>query len=340
MPEFVDFLLAHQLTIVAGIVLTAVGCVLLRLLFEDYGRILIRYDHLAEGPWAPRIDWMKEGTAFAVRHKALTALTVVGLAVTGAAIAFDRGVVTQRRPSIVPRDAGLTWPGPICGKPSNGKLMILLHGYTGDASGTWKRFPDLACSDRRLADVDVVAIEYPTYLALRRNLTIAELAHWINENLNTDVRFNRYSKRVIVAHSLGGLVAREMVVARKLSDQPSFGLLVSVATPHRGADAAQLIRIVPNRDTLVNELRPGSSYLISLAKHWEQLRTKPQTVCYSSLADSVVHVDSALAYCDRTVTHPDRWGHVELVKPAGLDDRRYAMPVQQALDYYGSVRAN
>jgi triacylglycerol esterase/lipase EstA (alpha/beta hydrolase family) len=334
--EALGFLIANQLTILAAMLFAIPALKFFRSLYlvhPDLLKLNLRATiRLPEGGEARRQDLWKPFIAF-VRHHYLLTFVIVALAgLIYLAFTIDSGKLTQRRPSIVPRDALLTWPGLACGNTNNTKLLVLLHGFTGDFPGTWKRFPDLACADNQLAGVDVLGLEYPTYL-IHNNVTIAELADWINASLDTNERYQHYEKRVIIAHSLGGLVGREMIIGRRLAEQSSFGLLIAIATPHKGATPAQLLRIAPLRESLTNELRPGSSYLTSLAKHWEQLKTRPRTVCYTSLADVVVDADSALSQCDRTVTHPYAWGHIDLVKPTDATDARYAMPAQQVAEY-------
>ena len=44
------------------------------------------------------------------------------------------------------------------------KLILFLHGWSGDRQDTWKLFPYLVCGDYDFRDYDVLSIGYPTYL--------------------------------------------------------------------------------------------------------------------------------------------------------------------------------
>jgi hypothetical protein len=76
--------------------------------------------------------------------------------------------------------------------------------YGGLAS--WHRFPELLCGDARFKDIEVISVDYPTFM-VRRNLRISELAGWLNDNLDSDSIWTRRNTVVIVAHSMGGLMS-------------------------------------------------------------------------------------------------------------------------------------
>jgi pimeloyl-ACP methyl ester carboxylesterase len=72
-----------------------------------------------------------------------------------------------------------------------------------------------------------------------------------------------YSRIHIVAHSLGGLVARYYI--QKMGGDTRVHTLVTLGTPHRGTWLARLLpRIIPYR--LVSDLRPDSPLLQELAE--------------------------------------------------------------------------
>lgn len=181
---------------------------------------------------------------------------------------------------------------------------------------------------------------------LRRNLHIAAVSDWLYNKLDVADQSQRYEKMAIVAHSLGGLIAREMVIISRLAqkqvtsqEQVTFGLLISVASPYEGADIAGLGDALNISQCLAEEATPGSSFLVTLGKHWDLLTPRPKTYCYSGVGDAVVSTSSAEAKCDRSTTHPHHhWGHQDLVKPDHIWDDRYALPMHEIGRFMSSTR--
>jgi triacylglycerol lipase len=99
----------------------------------------------------------------------------------------------------------------------------------------------------------------------------------------------------VVAHSLGGLVARYYV--QRMGGDERVHTLVTLGTPHNGTRLARLLpRAVPYR--LIAELRPGSPLLTELAGPAPGCQTK--FVAISGNLDSLVRpAESALLH------HPD-----------------------------------
>lgn len=219
----------------------------------------------------------------------------------------------------------LDFPKPVCGKLENRKLLLFIHGWYGGSDGTWQQFPGLACHDERLTDVDVIAVNYPTFAA-RRNLNVAQLADWLNPHLDFG-KNRKYQRVVIIAHSMGGLLSREIVILRSLGEsQKEIVAMVEVASPHLGANPAGLASALGISQPLTDEMAHGSSFLTTLQTEWQRVRTRPQTQCYTSPQDSVVSEDSAMFQCDGSLAYP-QWGHRELVKPVDASDDRYKTPI-------------
>ncbi|MBE0616049.1 MAG: hypothetical protein IH604_20450 [Burkholderiales bacterium] len=238
----------------------------------------------------------------------------------------------------IPKTSFLNLPEPICSKPANRKLLVFIHGWNGDPKDTWRSFPSLACADPRLSDVDVLVVNYPTYM-VRRNVHLAELSDWLNKRLDATREFQRYERMAIISHSLGGLIGREMVINRQLAgNKRTFGLVISVASPFQGADIGSLGAALNVSQPLAAEAKPGSSFLATLTTHWDRLTPRPRTHCYSSPGDQVVPSSSALSGCDDRTIHAYHWGHQDLVKPNSSRDDRYALPVYAVAQFMASVR--
>lgn len=221
--------------------------------------------------------------------------------------------------------AELDFPQPQVSNPANDKLLLFIHGWSGDAQDTWKKFPGLVHDDPRFSGVDVLSIDYPTFM-LRRNLNIAQLTRWINAHLDFG-RTSKYKKVGIIAHSMGGLIARELIIQRKLSspEEPIL-VLVEVSSPHLGANPAKLASALGLSKPLTDEMIKNSSFLITLQTDWQAVKNRPFTMCYTSPQDMVVSEESATSGCDDSLAYP-QWGHRELVKPESQKDDRYLLPI-------------
>lgn len=214
--------------------------------------------------------------------------------------------------------------------PHNHKLLILLHGWNGDSAGTWSLFPSLVANDPRLSSFDRWVVDYPTTI-LRRNLTIRQMSRWLNELMVMHGRYQQYNEIYVVAHSMGGLIAREMLLENRLArDNNAYKLLISIASPYQGADLGGLLSTLGLSRGFSDDLRPKSAMLANLRDNWNSLRDRPPTYCLTSPQDAVVSEDSAIFQCDEFLRYP-QWGHSEMVKPMDLDDPRYQVPIFRVL---------
>lgn len=231
---------------------------------------------------------------------------------------------------IIPPTAGLEEPAVVRRGTQNHKLLVLLHGWNGDASGTWNQFPQLLKNDSRLKEFDLWMVEYPTVLA-RRNLRIRQMSRWLNELMVINGRYEQYTEIYVIAHSMGGLIARGMLLENRLANNNmAYKSVISIASPYRGADIARLLSTLGLSRGYAEDLRPGSEMLDSLRDDWNSFRDRPHGYCLTSPHDAVVSEDSAIYQCNEYLRYP-QWGHSEMVKPESTADPRYQVPVERVL---------
>ncbi|HWM91731.1 MAG TPA: alpha/beta fold hydrolase [Thermoanaerobaculia bacterium] len=167
--------------------------------------------------------------------------------VSGAAVALAALVSGMTDVAVVPKTAGLSLPPIAEAAAPSSNLLIFIHGWNGDKEGTWKRFPDLARGDKRLHGYAIWSLDYTTYIT-RRNIGIARVASFFNDEFeNVRGIYDRYDNNiVIIAHSMGGLVARELLIQRRLRNlsNEKRKILIEIATPHAGANQARLLRML------------------------------------------------------------------------------------------------
>ncbi len=234
----------------------------------------------------------------------------------------------------VDEPADLTFPALQCERPGNHKLIVFVHGWNGDRS-SWRDFPELACLDPALKSADVLTTRYPTFLR-RHNANLIDLADWLNTEFDNRNYHQRYTDIVLIAHSMGGLLARQMVLLKSIAREPhSFRLIVSIGTPHDGAEPAGIARALGISSTLTRQLKKDSQFLQQLSRYWKLARNNEvSTYCLASPQDRVVPKNSALKDCDDGTTYP-QWKHRELVRPAKHEDPRYSMPMAPVIRLLG-----
>ena len=138
---------------------------------------------------------------------------------------------------------------------------------------------------------------------------------------------------LIIAHSLGGVVARNMLLQGALwSPGNRIRGLITFGSPFGGVKLAAVATEGGFPTSLVQDLSGTSTLLSNMKLTWLQAKTRRAEIgfvhfCIGSDGDSVVDMNSALLDCDvpRPVT---RWGHIELIKPIDMSDHRYILVVE------------
>lgn len=249
----------------------------------------------------------------------------------------------------VPRTAGLSLPPIIKGgekvtpkegeesvPEDNSRLIIFVHGWRG-SDQTWKKFHELAVNDPSLPS-DHWIINYPHFMS-RRQLDITGLSEWVEEALNTRQVYERYEKIAIIAHSMGGLIARRIAVFATLTrgHPKPIGLLVEIGTPHEGANLAGFSNKIGLRGELTTDMEKDSKFLKLLAKDWSRLGERPgirpKSQCFYSPQDGVVNQSSAKAGCDTDRPYIEG-GHRAIVRPIDRTDYRYEFPMHRVKSYF------
>jgi pimeloyl-ACP methyl ester carboxylesterase len=156
------------------------------------------------------------------------------------------------------------------GKPT---AIIFVHGIHGDDIGTWTSdkthayFPDLVRGDTSVTDADVYTVKYPTPFSGNHN-DVPDIAKSLMANIEDLV--NHHSRIVFVCHSLGGLIAKEMLL-----DNPDLAkkvpFVIFYATPNTGAFIATFASVF-NGDPLLKSMSNtgDQEYLLSLETRWQE----------------------------------------------------------------------
>lgn len=199
-------------------------------------------------------------------------------------------------------------------------VVVLVHGWSGDAT-TFGSMPEFI---RLAIGCDVGVYPYPTswwkhspsILFVARNLD-----NWIRNNAPG-------SLLAFVAHSLGGLVVRRLLVMQSdlaSSIERQVKSVTFVASPHNGATLASLASHVPAlRSAQLDELSPNSAVLFELNAGWDRwIRRNVPAHCHVrsmfGTADAIVSANDARGLDPEAVPILGA-GHMDIVKPSKAAD--------------------
>jgi hypothetical protein len=228
----------------------------------------------------------------------------------------------------------------VCGADSAVLDVIFIHGLTGDPKDTWttdpgnEYWPTWLCE--AFGNVGVYAIGYPASIYAKWAKKELDLHERANNMLETLASYE-IGKRplALVAHSLGGLLVKEMLrVSKECTDEgwqlfaKSTKLVAFLATPHLGAELASLIKFIAPKtsSTHIDLLTNDSGYLRSLNQSYRDLshvlgiQTVPYYEKYKMKGLAVVvSPDSADPGARSTRPIAIEADHISICKPSNRD---------------------
>ncbi|MCA9458747.1 MAG: tetratricopeptide repeat protein, partial [Nitrospira sp.] len=162
------------------------------------------------------------------------------------------------------------------------KLILFVHGVIGSANTTWGNppnenfWPAMVRGDSpRFEDYDIYLFNYRTAVR-KRSPNIHEIA--VNElaQLKSHEVFEQYTDIHFIAHSMGGLVVKSMLVALKSGDEEDLLQQVKsvnfLATPAQGATIARIAAFFSSNPQFRNmESAHMNAFIQSLEDRWVQL---------------------------------------------------------------------
>ena len=216
-------------------------------------------------------------------------------------------------------------------------IIIFLHGVLGDGRSTWSNgetnWPDLLKQDDAFASASIYVHVYKTDLkGGLSNLNIDELSTQLKARLD-DAKVMQHGRLIFVAHSMGGLLARQLLMSYgEIADKTKFILFLS--TPTTGATIANLARLV-SRDpnfTLIAKAMERYSFLTEKQRGWVKLglAQKIHSYCgyetketyYGPFHLLVVDETSATFQCLNGIFAVQA-DHLEIAKPSGVSADQY-----------------
>lgn len=228
-----------------------------------------------------------------------------------------------------------------CAAPCPQLAVIFLHGFTGSQE-TWNNgagvsFPKMLAEDPAIGDkLDVYSLSYESLW--NSGAPIVETTNQVAAAIDAVVKDKRYGKIVLVAHSLGGNVAREYLAHVKLryghAALSRFRLVVTLGTPSEGSELASFAMLFSDNPQLRSLIDIHRSDFLQFLNQTQidYLSKKINNRCNSLEFDAgyemkttgltlIVSRQSATAGADRTQGFDKN--HIELPKPADRQDAVY-----------------
>jgi pimeloyl-ACP methyl ester carboxylesterase len=226
-------------------------------------------------------------------------------------------------------------------------VIVFIHGFNGDPVGTWTNektgayFPKLVADDKDI-DADVYVYSYPSparwLLASDHAQLVPTLAADLITTVESEILAKGKHRIVLVAHSMGGLVAWSMLCATRtglvaIGDIP---MLYTYATPGNGAGIANIAKYVLNNKQL-SDLEPieGNAWLQQIRLDWRNSINLRRLDAYCAFEEKdtavpkikhpsirIVPEESATALCNQK-PHGILADHFEIVKPDNTTSDAY-----------------
>lgn len=179
-------------------------------------------------------------------------------------------------------------------RKSEDRHVVFVHGWRGDKN-SFGKMPEFIADS---TGCESLVYTYPSGLwegSPSINYVARNLDHWIRNRTNG-------GKLAIVAHSMGGLVARKLIVSQAWRGNPldeGVSQLTLIASPNNGVPLAKLANNVPSLEKAqLRELEPDSPFLVDLNQQWARwsqlnVPTRCHVRCIYGTADKVVSTANA-----------------------------------------------
>jgi tetratricopeptide (TPR) repeat protein len=233
---------------------------------------------------------------------------------------------------------------PFFQNPNSEKLIIFVHGLTGDPVKTWSSdddspffWPEQLAKDADFKNADVLSFGYKTDCGVTFN--IRQIAEKLETTLIQLDWINRYQSVSFVAHSLGGLVTRQFILNHH--EKTNIDSVVLLSSPNFGNHLTKLPGLFCDSAHL-KELNPGG-YIDILNDNWRRVfkenRDKEPfhfsagyelAPTYKLIKVGII-VDKNAAVNFASHTRGFLKDHSHIAKPNGRDDFLYIWTKQRLL---------
>jgi pimeloyl-ACP methyl ester carboxylesterase len=207
---------------------------------------------------------------------------------------------------------------------NNQASMLFVHGFSGDPTKTWGKFPALLMGEGRLSGWDVYSLGYHTGLSLdvvgiwRANPGLPSLAALLASRAVLEP-LKRYKSLALIAHSMGGLI-----VQRAVLDDPGLrsrtGYILLFGTPSAGLRKASLFKFWKPQ---LKDMADDGEFIEDLRARWKQkIGDNPTFTLYATAGDEdqFVPPESSIVPFPAPNRRVVRGDHLSIVKPGAVSD--------------------
>ena len=179
-------------------------------------------------------------------------------------------------------------------KPSQDLVFVFVHGVFSSAAAAWTHddgsfWPSEVAMDERFKRPGVFVAEYGTALS-DPNFGIDQAAHQLYNQLSVRAKSDENAPLengsiIFVAHSMGGLVVRQMIVNHPdLFSKKKIGLFL-LASPSRGSEWADRIKPLSSllSNKMVKELEKDSAFVTQLDRKFSELLARRRILAISGM---------------------------------------------------------
>lgn len=218
---------------------------------------------------------------------------------------------------------------------SESKILVLfVHGLAGNID-SWEYFGELLKTETEiLKSIDLAFYDYPTALIanpLKKYPSLIDVADGLRSFVT--VKCSKYSKIILVCHSMGGLIARKFVLEDVMSLTPlNVKSLLLYATPNTGSDIANFTYSIYRYNIHITQLRKGSEFIRELDRNWVRFSVNERVAIKFIVAgaDKIVDQESARGHWGEFSIEVDIGKtHKNIIKVRSKEDLSYQVLINE-----------
>lgn len=206
-------------------------------------------------------------------------------------------------------------------------VVIFIHGLSG-SSGTWDGMLKVLIDCRALDHIGYDCYQYPTKLFRvpfgKKMSTVQEISDGLKTFITT---YHKGKNILIVAHSLGGVIARYYILnSLKFKQEHHVSGLLLYASPLAGAGLANIASSFSWRHAHLRQLSIKADLLTTINSDWIAMDVASSIKFKSIIAggDAIVSRDSSSPYIGDTTTETlIEYGHADIIMPKSTQDIRF-----------------
>ena len=208
-------------------------------------------------------------------------------------------------------------------KTSSTKAILFVHGFGGESHQTFGMLPAFLAGDTALTDWDIHCFGYSTKLSpditgvWAADPPISTLAEYL-VGVVKDGRYSQYQELAIIAHSMGGLIVQQALLAGEFAERVRHVMLFG--TPSLGLRKAGLGKLFKRQ---VRDMATGSVFITRLRQDWADMYPNALPFSFRAVAgvrDEFVPMDSSVDVFAQAYRSYVPGNHLEMVKPLTADE--------------------